>query len=311
MSVSTFFLIKDNLSRSQIKAEITKVIKKKGLDQMEEFFKSKDVALWGESKSQNFLLDNLYLTIYHDSTMLGYGKIKNQIKRWYSPSQISLQHNIKKCRELLCRWAVDHLFPPGDSKEWDKTAVVCRFKDDFKGANLWMDSSDFPKEGIRKYSRKGRDWSYKLNRPGRRYMVICDAKRRIRFKFGGYSCKTYDGDFLEAKKEFLELVLKDGVILADNHFSLGRKLFQNVKFLVNYKEKKDNSFDNSTEEVINLTKKQKEFNKKHRHARARVESPFADLKNKFKCFTKPFRDGDEQMDFAVTYAMGFHNINIK
>lgn len=278
---------------------------------MENYFKSKDVSLWGESKTENFLLDNLYLTIYKDISMKGYGVIKNKIKRWYSPSQISLTHNVKKCRELLCRWAVDHLFPTGDSKEWDKTAVTCRFKDDFKGANLWMDSTDFPKEGIRKYSRKGREWSYKLNRPGRRYMVICDAKRRIRFKFGGYSCKTYDGDFLEAKQEYLDEKLKGGVVLADNHFMNGKKIFKNVKFLVNYKEKKDNSFDNSTQEVVNLTKKQKEFNKKHRHARARVESPFGLLKTNFKSLSIPFRDGDEQMDYLVTYAMGFHNINIK
>jgi hypothetical protein len=42
-----------------------------------------------------------------------------------------------------------------------------------------------------------------------------------------------------------------------------------------------------------------------------VESPFGDMKQKFSCLSESFRDGDEQMDYAVNYIMGFHNCNIK
>jgi hypothetical protein len=78
---------------------------------------------------------------------------------------------------------------------------------------------------------------------------------------------------LTAKQEYLDLVCCKGVILADNHFEKGRKMFKNVQFLVNYKEKEDNSVDGSTKDIINLNKEQKNFNKQHRAARARVESP--------------------------------------
>jgi hypothetical protein len=58
-----------------------------------------------------------------------------------------------------------------------------------------MDSSDFPMQRRGKTSRKDPDWSYKLNRPGRRYMFLRDEKGKIRKIWGGYSPKVYDGEF--------------------------------------------------------------------------------------------------------------------
>jgi hypothetical protein len=288
-----------------------KAIKKKGIEKMEKYFKGKEVHLWGERKSLSFVMDSMLLTIYHDINMKGYMEISKEVKRWYNVNHKSLNHNIYICRKELYEWMSDVWFCSGDYKDWNKDAKICRLIGEFKNANLWMDSTDIPKEGIRKYSRKSREWSYKLKRPGRFYMVIMYAKRRIRFKFNGYFNKIYNKDFLKAKQEYLDLVCLNGIIVADNHFEKGRKMFKNVKFLVNYKEKKDNSIDDNTKEVINLTYKQRAFNKKHRKVRARVESPFGEMKNSFKCLKIPFRDGDEQMDYAVTYIMGFHNINIK
>jgi hypothetical protein len=50
---------------------------------------------------------------------------------------------------------------------------------------LWMDSSDFPKQRRGKSSRKDPDWSYKLNRPERRYMFLRDGKGTIGKIWGG------------------------------------------------------------------------------------------------------------------------------
>ena len=60
-----------------------------------------------------------------------------------------------------------------------------------------MDSVDLPKTHGPDRGRKSTAWSYKLNRPGRRFMFVQDLRRRVRKVFGGYSPKVYDGDFLE------------------------------------------------------------------------------------------------------------------
>jgi hypothetical protein len=58
MSVKNFFLIiKEYLTRTDIVKKINEALKKKGLDLLKSYFKSKDVKLWGESKTENFLLE--------------------------------------------------------------------------------------------------------------------------------------------------------------------------------------------------------------------------------------------------------------
>jgi len=54
--------------------------------------------------------------------------------------------------------------------------------------------------------------------------------------------------------------------------------------------------------------------KQYRHdiftARARVESPFGAVKQKFKSLSKPFAEDDEQLENVVTMAVGIHNFNL-
>ena len=93
-----------------------------------------------------------------------------------------------------------------------------------------MDSSDFAITGRKRVRKKSSDWSYKLNRPALRYMIIRDGAGNICRVWGGYTPKLYDGDFLEVHKDEIEHDFTYGVILADNHFSRDKKLFTNVKF---------------------------------------------------------------------------------
>jgi hypothetical protein len=44
---------------------------------------------------------------------------------------------------------------------------------------LWADSSDFPLEKYKGCSTKGHDWSYKLNRPSRRFVLLRNGKGKI------------------------------------------------------------------------------------------------------------------------------------
>lgn len=88
-------------------------------------------------------------------------------------------------RKRLAAWADDEGIEFEGLEEWKKTAKICKFKNEMANVCLWMDSTDVKIEGIRKKSRKGPERSYKLNAPGRRYMVVQNAKRRVIKLYGG------------------------------------------------------------------------------------------------------------------------------
>lgn len=116
-------------------------------------------------------------------------------------------------------------------------------------------------------------------------------------------------------KEPLEQQLQGGVVLADNHFSKGKKIFQNVKFLTNFakkgqsKKRKKESMEEGVD-LTTLTKKQVQFNSAHRHARARIEIPFGFIKSKIEALNQPWSEDKEQLDNLVWIAAGIHNMTV-
>ena len=49
-------------------------------------------------------------------------------------------------------------------------------------------------------------------------------------KFGGYSPKLYDGDFMDLMKDYLAEELDGAGIITDQHFELGKKYIPSLKF---------------------------------------------------------------------------------
>jgi len=149
------------------------------------------------------------------------------------------------------------------------------------------------KIGKRTTRKKSKNWSFKLNAPGGRFMVLCDRSQKVRAVWGGFSCKVYDSDFLDLKSEWIQKYLKGGHILADNHFRSRGIKFKDPKFYCNTRSKKDenNSEDESSESdidnievdegnnngggiVTGKKKEEKAYNKAHRHCRSRIEGIF-------------------------------------
>lgn len=135
---------------------------------------------------------------------------------------------------------------------------------------LWMDSSDFPLTGRASTSRKHTSFSYKLNGPGQRYMVILDGSGAVKRLWGGYSPKQHDGSFLKEHKNEITDNFSGGVIIADNHFSTGKKIFGNaVKIYTNFQRRKDKKTKTvpgvveETDEVDIITAQQEKFNRGH------------------------------------------------
>jgi len=145
-------------------------------------------------------------------------------------------------------------------------------------------------------------------------MVLMDARRRVRQIWGGYSPKIYDGHFLELKQDWFVANVGDDIIVGDNHFSWGRdnqdkfpKLHANFPDpLLGVAADDDDVMSGMSE----LTKEKKRYNAAVAHARARVESPFGEIKTRWACLQFAFRESREQLDCVVWLALAIHNAKL-
>ncbi len=198
----------------------------------------------------------------------------------------------------------------GTYSDWERAKKKIRFRKPVKSLQLFMDSTDIAIAGKRTTSRKDPSWSYKENGPAQRFMIICDAKTRVRYLKGGYTPKLFDGHFLKLQQEDLEEKFKDAVIGADQHFEYGAKNFRKIEFIVPVKApSKKKSKKNKTTENI-LCKKDTIHNQRLAAARARVESPFGAIKTKFGSLSAPWKEDLEQQDHLVKFAIGLHKYEL-
>ena len=308
------FFLMSKLTFEQIETQLYIKIPKYIVDDIYIFSNKKNIILWGEQKPRYFLFKMIVLAFYKDTFRIGYKKLISQINLHFKISHHSFNENTQRLRKIFKKWAETKIIL-GDSVSWNYAVRNCNFKGIIKDANLWIDSTDFPIIGYKGLSKKDESWSYKLNHSGRRYMMLRNGKGKILKIWGGYSPKVFDGTWLEIMKEELEKNLNGGVILGDNHFSLGNYIFKSVKFLTNIsrkkgrKRKKGNGCSSEDTDTP-LSKKQSEYNENHRIARARVETPFALIKTKIESLNVPFQEGEIQLDYLVFLAAGIHNMII-
>lgn len=165
---------------------------------------------------------------------------------------------------------------------------------------MWIDSSDFPLERLKnKYGKsirgkKSEHWSYKLNRPGRRFHFVADGKTRILFLSHGYSPKLYDGQYVIGHRAVFETMFAGGNFIADDHYSIATVIT-------------DPSFTVPARESAQLTVRQRQQKAQIHALRARVEMPFGWIKNTFEALNQPWAGDLTQLDHLVAFAVGVHN----
>jgi len=137
-------------------------------------------------------------------------------------------------RRTFANWGREQI-QLGTYGDWKMAARRIPLKKPFKSALFWMDSSDFPLIKRKGVGRKSTQWSFKLNRPGRRYMFLQDGRGHFQRLWGGYSPKLFDGDFLDLKRRWLEEKLSGSGVVADNHFAWGKKNLKKVEFLTPFR----------------------------------------------------------------------------
>lgn len=291
-----------------IKKKVDKVLSARVHTEIINFVKAKSPRLWASQQPNNFLQRNVTLTLYKDISGIGYKRIHAMVDIGSTWTHKCFTHNVQVLRPLMKQWAESKLYL-GFVEDWNMAARNVRTDSKLNRPNLWMDSSDFGLQKWKGCSKKELYWSYKKNRPARRFMFLQDGKSRIRRMWGGYSPKVYDGTWLELHKEWIEENLQGGNVLADTHFGWGTKNIVNPIFLTpvpkpSKKRKRDE------EDIAVLTTQQVRWNRAVRSARARVESPFGIFQSLFRALENPWPEDKSQLEYLVFIAAGIHNAKI-
>ena len=94
-----------------------------------------------------------------------------------------------------------------------------------------LDSTDFAVVGFHGITKKNENWSYKLNRPGRRYQLLSDGFGTPLKIFGSYSPKTYDGSWVSFNRNWLDDNLQGCVAFGDCHYWSSQDEVQKMKLM--------------------------------------------------------------------------------
>jgi hypothetical protein len=141
-------------------------------------------------------------------------------------------------------------------------------------------------------------------------MVAMDGKRRIQKVWGGYSPKYYDGDFLEVNEDWFLEHCKNDKIVADNHFHWGRDKKGFPIVYSNYAKGDKAGPAGGMVDAETLTQRKQQYNDAVAYARARVETPFGEVRGLFKALQKPFPEDPAQLDRLVHFAFGIFNFRL-
>ena len=196
----------------------------------------------------------------------------------------------------------------GELKDWQNNAKKLGLPSLVSDANLWMDSTDLPLQKKREYGgRKGDFFSFKLQGPGQRFMVMADGKGIIRELWHVVPTKTYDGNWIADHEKELDANYAGAVVLVDNHFSRAKTVLKKVKYYTNYALRKSapprNKGGPSPEDTVtNITKERKIYNAAHSHGRSKIEQPFRWMKKKFVSLAEKWDELPEQQVYLVNIA---------
>ena len=288
---------------------VAKVKRKVGEDsytEMCEFVAPHIKSLYGLQKPRGFVKAVVTLVLYHDLMGVGWTQLERVQGAPIKVAHSSLQHNSKVVRKILNYWALQYI-TPGSLNTWKRAARHAAFDQWVKDVTLAIDSFDLPIEKQGKNRGKASVyWSYKLNRPGWRFMLIIDAAGVVHCCSAGYSPKVYDGHWLEARRDYIETSFKGGVFVADGHFELGQSL-DDVIFYVPTRQHHTAAEAEEDADVERLTAKEASKNAAIRHARARVETTIHSIKQPWKILQDPWAEQLNQLSYLVHIACAVHN----
>lgn len=272
-----------------------------------------DLDYVGERKPGSLYKDMLLATCLHDFEGVSYGTITELFHRKLRYSDKTIQTNVKRTRHALSQWGQRYIYWPTRA-QLDRAVADHRFPEWMGPVRWWMDSTDVliaASKPVR--SPDGEWWSGKEGGPARRYMVIADGDRLVRYAWGGYSPKVYDAHFCAVAKPTLEQHCRGTSILGDTHFFSACDHIEDPVFIASPPENagidllRRRGFAQDTNEVATRRAQVKA-------ARGVVEQVFASIKRSSVYLRAPayfkWQDAPDELDHVFYWAVGVHNKKI-
>lgn len=295
------------MQRAGLEAKVQSKLSPRVIASMLRFLQEQRLPFWSEEQNvRTFVKQNLLLTLYKDLYNVGFQKVLREFDVGFVLSNRSFQHNTSLIRTALKQWSLQHIVF-GDRESWIGAARRVSKGKEFSTGLLWIDSTDFATQRIAGEGKSSAFWSYKENHFGRRFMFVRDGRGKIIKIWGGYSPKVYDSDFLAIQQEFFQEKFKDVGLFADQHFEYAQRMFGDVTIFTPVKKPASRKKSKSGEGTAKLTKQQEAYNHRLRAIRARVETPFGWMKQKFESLAHPWAGASEQLDCLVFIASAVYN----
>jgi hypothetical protein len=274
-------------------------------DEILQYVKDRKPKLWGDFQEDPYQKNMVICTLAKFSLGWSYDRLIKIVHVEPHLVAKSLNYNVLALARVLSDWGKEWIIW-GTRREWKDAARRVKYPAEFGDVLMWIDSSDFPI--IRRKGRGAKSdwWSGKEGRPCRRYLFLSTADGVIRKVWPAYSPKRYDSDKVRDHRDFFDTFLKDVVVIGDNHFLAAKNYLRRCKILAPTTER-DPPKRKADRQPGAPGEKEIGRNKKIRRLRARVETPFATLSNKFDCLSTPFYEDIEVHDEIVYFAAGVHN----
>ena len=184
--------------------------------------------LWGQEQCDDFVRKMVILALYKDLFSVGFECITKTVDVGFKFRSKALRHNTKLIRKILAEWSEKQILNEG-RRVWDKNCDLLPRRKGLHDVNLLIDSSDFCHSVKQSTSTKDSCWSFKLNGPGQRYTVVIDAWGVVQKVWGGYSPKTYDGDWVRLCANDLLTNFKGAHIIGDVYYELGNRIMKGIQ----------------------------------------------------------------------------------
>ena len=263
--------------------------------------------LWGTERPRNFVLGMVLITLYKDMTATSYRELRKEVAGWAHLSNEAIQHNVKKCRLALRKWAKGVLAPQTSAK-LTRMAAKSNRPEGLEGVVLWVDSTDFPIKGKRSVHKDKTKWSHKLGRPGRRWVSICNVKGQTQWVSPPYLPTVYDGDILISNAGTLDSLFPKLEMVGDNHFRKASPLLKKLTLHTNITKAGRPRMVNGKKIPVTLTPEEERWNEKISLVRGKIEAPYGWVKRVFLCLSCPFYESEKQHDCVVRVAFACHRL---
>ena len=303
------------LSKRQIEDFVCNYIDPAVVDDMVKYVHSHEPTLHGQRPDSlhEWREDMTFLFLFREITGTSFIEQAFNLNYPYYINHKSLAHNIATIRHILGAWGRSKVVL-GNLDSWRNAAINCHLDPLVKDTLLWIDSFDIQVEGRSSVGKRSDRWSYRLNRPGRRYMTVRDGRGRIVKVWGGYSPKAHDGFVLSIMKDDVLSRFDGSCIIGDNHFTMCKKIFKDrIKFHTNYVQRSNTKttpgVDSDEDYVERITQANLEFNEQHQKARE-LDNPYEWAITIFGSLRSAWRESDEHLDDMMMFTFGLCNVII-